>query len=277
VSDDVNKLVRGQHDQEQQAILDWLTPIDYTAKQNDVFRMRQQGTGQWLLDSTEFKEWLQTAKKTLFCPGIPGAGKTILTSIVVDHLTSTFRSNRKTGIAYIYCDYKRRDEQTVESLLGSLLRQLTECQPSLPGSVKDLYDRHTIKRTRPSLDDISKTIQVVTASYSRVYIIVDALDECQESGGCRSRLLSEIFALQNKYNINIFTTSRFIPDIITEFSQSMSIEIRASNGDVQRYVEDNIRELPKVIWQNDQLRREIKIKISEAVDGMYVFDIILTS
>ncbi len=251
--------------------------MDYAAQQTDFINRRQEGTGQWLLDSTDFKEWLQTTKKTLFCPGIPGAGKPILTSIVVDTLTSAFRNDLKTGIGYIYCNYKRRDEQTVQNLLASLLRQLAERQPSLPGSVKDLYDHHTAKRTRPSLDDISKTIQAVTTWYSKIYLIVDAVDECEASGGCRSRLLSEMFALGDKSGVNIFATSRFIPDIITEFSQSMSVEIRASNEDVQGYVEENMRELPKVIQQNDQLRGESKTKISEAVNGMYVAEITLTN
>ena len=65
-------------------ILDWLTPVDYGPQQTDNIRRRQPGTGQWLLDSAEYQTWLKTSKQTLFCPGIPGAGKTILTSIVID-------------------------------------------------------------------------------------------------------------------------------------------------------------------------------------------------
>src|SRR5438105_551348 len=56
-------------------ILDWLTPVDYGPQQTDHIRRRQPGTGQWLLDSPEFQTWLKTVKQTLFCPGIPGAGK----------------------------------------------------------------------------------------------------------------------------------------------------------------------------------------------------------
>ena len=29
-------------------------------------------------DSVKYQSWLKTSKQTLFCPGIPGAGKTIL-------------------------------------------------------------------------------------------------------------------------------------------------------------------------------------------------------
>ena len=75
---------------EHDALLDWLTPLDYTAQQHDFVNRRQAGTGQWLLDSAEFQAWLEADHQTLFCPGIPGAGKTILTSIVVEELTTRF-------------------------------------------------------------------------------------------------------------------------------------------------------------------------------------------
>jgi hypothetical protein len=76
--------------EERQSILDWLTTIDYAPQQNDFINQRQAGTGQWFLDSAEYQAWLKTDKRILFCPGIPGAGKTILTSIVIDDLDTRF-------------------------------------------------------------------------------------------------------------------------------------------------------------------------------------------
>jgi len=153
----IGKLLRAQHDQEHEVILNWLTSIDYTFQHNDYINRRQLGTGQWLLDSVEYQDWLKS-KQTLFCPGIPGAGKTILTAIVVDDLTTRFSSDPTTGVAYIYCNFRRQDEQKAEDLLASLLKQLTQVQSSLPDSVKSLHDSHKDKRTRPSFDEISRTL-----------------------------------------------------------------------------------------------------------------------
>ena len=175
--DNVVKLVRHQENQEHKTILDWLTPIDFVSQQNDFIARRQEGTGIWLLDSTEYQSWRETKEQTLFCPGIPGAGKTIITSIVVEELTTRFRNNKSVGITYIYCNFRRQDEQKIYDLLASLLKQLAESQPSLPSTVKELYNRHKTKRTRPSLEEISRSLQAVTTLYSRVFIIVDALDE----------------------------------------------------------------------------------------------------
>src|SRR5947209_4514453 len=103
-------------------ILNWLTDIDYGPQQTDYIRRRQAETGQWLLDSAEYQAWLKTSKQTLFCPGIPGAGKTILTSIVIDDLSTRFLADQNVGIAYLYCNFRRRDEQGAEDLLANLLK-----------------------------------------------------------------------------------------------------------------------------------------------------------
>jgi hypothetical protein len=257
------------HDQEHKTILMWLTPIDYAPQQSDHLKRRQPGTGQWFLDSAEYQAWLKTDKQTLFCQGIPGAGKTILTSIVIADLFNRFHTDTTVGIAYVYCNFLRKDKQNVDDLLLGLLKQLAESQSSLPGSVKDLYDQHKPKGTWPSLDEILRVLRSVVTMYSRVFIIVDALDECQVSNGCRARFLSELFSLQT-HGANIFATSRYIPEIVNWFETSVSVEIRATTDDVARYIEGHVGQLPSFVQENQQLREEIKTGISEAVDGMYV-------
>jgi hypothetical protein len=259
-----------QYRDECQSILTWLTPIDYAAQQHDFVRRRQAGTGQWLLDSKEFQSWLNTDKQTLFCPGIPGAGKTILTSIVVDELTTRFSNDPTIGIAYIYCNFRRQDEQKIDNLLASLLKQLSQSQPSLPGTVKKLYNRHETKRTRPSLREVSDALQAVTGLYPRVFIIVDALDECQISDGCRQQFLLVLFNLQAKCGANLFATSRPISSIEKAFEGKPVLEIRASEGDVRRYLDGHFFRLPGFVIRSLEFQEEIKTDIVKAVDGMYV-------
>jgi Cdc6-like AAA superfamily ATPase len=266
----VDRLNECQDDRERLGILDWLTPIDYAPQQNDFISQRQNGTGQWLLDSPKFRAWLQADKQTLFCPGIPGAGKTMLTSIVVNELTTRFGNDKSICVAYIYCNFRRQDEQKADDLLANLLRQLAQGQPSLPEDVKTLYAKHKDKHTRPSFDECLKALQSVTTMYSKAFIIIDALDECQAKNGCRSRFLSEIFNLQTKSGANIFATSRFIPEITERFEGSILLEIRASENDVRRYVDGHMSHLPSCIGDSPGLQEEIKAKIVKAVDGMYV-------
>jgi hypothetical protein len=251
-------------------LLSWLTPIDYGAQQSDFLSRRQEGTGQWLLDSQEFQDWRDGDRKALFCPGIPGAGKTILTSIVVEHLWAKFQNDASIGIAYLYCNFRRQHEQKPVDLLSSLLKQLIQERSSVPEKVKSLYERHKDKRTRPSFDEISKALQSVVTDYSRTFIIIDALDECQVSDGGRRELLSNISSLQANTGVNLFATSRFIPEIVNEFGKSITIEIRASDDDVQRYLDGRMSRLRPFVSRNISLRGEIKTEITNAVDGMYV-------
>lgn len=156
----------------------------------------------------------------------------------------------------------------------SLLKQLAERQPSLPVAVKELYNQHKTERTQPFLDEISKSLRAVTTLYSRIFLIIDALDECQVSNSCRKIFLSEMFSLQANYGVNLFTTSRFIPEITTKFQGSISLEIRASKEDIGRYLQAHMRHLTLFDDWNQQLQDEIKVEISDAVDGMYVLGII---
>lgn len=215
VEEDVAKLVSVQHDHEHTAILNWLTPIDYALQYNDFINRRQPETGQWLIDSQEFQTWLDTGKQTLFCPGIPGAGKTMCASIVIDELNTKFRDDTSVGTAYIYCNFRRKDEQKPVDLLASLLKQLIQGLglPSVPQSIQELYNQHKRPRTRPSREEISQALQTVISKYDKAFIVIDALDECQDSDAERIQFLAELTGHQAKTGANLFVTSRFSPEI----------------------------------------------------------------
>jgi len=247
-------------------ILNWLTPANYGSQQSDYLGRHQQGTGQWLLNSEKYQSWLNSSQQVLFCPGIPGAGKTILTSVVIDDLATRFQGEDDVGIAYVYCNFQRTQEQNIHHLLASLLKQLAQSQPSLPEPLQALYERHKKDETRPSLDETSVALQLVAGSYSRVFLLVDALDECQAL--CRTRLLPELFKLQREQGANVFATSRFIQNIVDQFNDVLVEEIRATNGDVRTYLEGQMGHMPSMVKTRPHLQEEINTGVSGAVDGM---------
>jgi hypothetical protein len=270
IEDSMNRQDARADRKERQTILDWITRADYAPQQNDFIHRRQAGTGKWLLDSAEYQAWLGTEKQTLFCPGIPGGGKTILTATVIEDLNKRLEGDLSIGIGYIYFNFRRQYEQKPEDLLLSLLKQLAQERAALPEKVRDLYQKHQDKQTRPYLDEISEALRYTAALYSRVFIVVDALDECQAEGVCRSTFLAEIFKLQASTTTNLFATSRPILDIETQFNGHPSLEILASGEDVNSYLDGHMSQLPGFVMNNPDLWEQIKSEITIAVDGMQV-------
>jgi hypothetical protein len=136
--------------------------------------------------------------------------------------------------------------------------------------VQDLYNQYKDQPKRPFLDEVSRALHSVSKLYSKVFIIIDALDECQDTDKCRTTLLSEIFKLQEGQRSNIFSTSRCIPEILERFKESVSLEIRARDEDVRAYLASHMTRLPPFVLSNPDLQNEIKATISKAVDGMCV-------
>ncbi|KAH8658346.1 nucleoside phosphorylase domain-containing protein, partial [Xylariales sp. PMI_506] len=254
VKKDTQRLVFEQYNQKDVAVLDWLTPIDFGPQQSDNLKRLQKGTGKWFLDSDKFKTWFQNANQTLFCPGIPGAGKTVLTSAVIADLESKFGNERNICITYIYFNYTRQDEQAIEDVLASLVKQLLMAQSPLPKVVHDLYDQHSKKRTRPLADELIQTLQSVIAMFSKVFIVIDALDECQSSNGHRSKFISEMLMLQAKTRANLFVTSRFDAETEQRFKKFPRLEIRASDEDIRSYIDDSMARFPSFILRDSNLQ-----------------------
>ena len=60
----------------------WLSPLEPENRHHGVRSDRFAGVGDWLLETSKFREWRDTAsrvdKAVLFCSGNPGVGKTYL-------------------------------------------------------------------------------------------------------------------------------------------------------------------------------------------------------
>ncbi|AEO70713.1 uncharacterized protein THITE_2057855 [Thermothielavioides terrestris NRRL 8126] len=269
--------LKGAFQAEARRVLDWLTPADYGPHHSDIFRRRQPGTGLWLLESDKFQTWVDGEKQMLFCPGVPGAGKTMLASIVIDHLQSRFHDRPGAGIAFVYCNFRRQDEQTAEHLIASLLKQLACRLSSLPGAVKALYDRHAARGLRPSLGALAEALRCVAAMYEeKVFIVVDALDECKATDGTRENLMRMLLSLQSadSLKVNLLTTSRSISDVERQHASVPRLEVRATKGDIQQYVQGHMSELKPFVARRQDLQKEIVTGISDAVDGIFLLAIL---
>lgn len=191
----------------------------------------------------------------------------MLASLVIDHLQQCSVDETVTT-TYIYCDYRRQDEQTPLNLIASLTKQLLQHQDWVPQDVMKIYQLHREKKTRPRFEEMLQMIGSSKGHSSRLYIIVDALDELGNAGQVRQTLIGHLRLLQHLYHFNLMTTSRYIPSLDLDFHQPLCMDIRASVEDVRRYVEGHILDLPSCVKKNLGLQKDIAGAIVNAVEGM---------
>ncbi|KAH9864036.1 hypothetical protein J1614_009969 [Plenodomus biglobosus] len=265
----VNKIRQDEADLKHGKMLDWISPTHYPAQQSVIMGHRQKGTSQWFLDAPEFARWLGEPRGTLFCPGIPGAGKTMVAAIAIDHLLESAQ-NSSVGVAYVYCNYKAQQEQDASSMLAAIVKQLVQSRPSAEEPVARLHSQHADRGTKPSLEEIFCTLREVVATYTTVYVVIDALDECRDGDGTRSQLLARLRDLQMGQDVRIMATARFMPEIEAEFQTAMRLEIQASDEDVRRFVAGQTHRLPKCIQRDPALQKMVEERTLERIDGMFL-------
>src|SRR5277367_3243814 len=86
-------------------------------------------------------------------------------------------------------------DQDITNLIASLLQQLIQRHSVVPNKVRSLYEQHVSKRTRPTFAECCELLRSELTGCSRAFIIVDALDECNEINGTRNSLIAELLSL----------------------------------------------------------------------------------
>jgi hypothetical protein len=237
----------------------------------DSHKKWQPQTAQNFLHSKQYLAWANENTQTLWCHGIAGGGKTIFASVVVNNLKVAQKNKTpetKAGVACLFCEYERRKDQALQSLTAAVLRQLADQCTVLPASVTDLYDTHHAKEMPLNFEEISSALTEVLRKFPRVFLIVDALDECLDH--TRRELLSYLLEQQKKTGMKLLATSRLTIDFRQEFGESAMLEIRASEQDVKTVLDVLIERLPTLVRTDEALRTRAKNDIAAAVDGMCV-------
>ncbi|KAM5363841.1 hypothetical protein ACJZ2D_011817 [Fusarium nematophilum] len=259
-----------QNAREKQAILDWIIDTSFGAQQSDILARRQPGTCQWLLDSVEYHNWVENGSQILYCPGIPGSGKTVVSSIVIHDLETRFAADTTVGLAHIYCNFKNQQNQDIRMLVASVLKQLCQRRPGIPDVVRSLHDQYRRLQTKPRIEELSQAMETVSALFQRIYLVVDGLDEWKEIEADRALMLRELLCIQAKTGLNLLATSRPVLDIIKTLHRYPSVEISASRADVALYIDGHQHMLPGFVGETPGLLNKIKDALSEASQGMFL-------
>ncbi|RPB02438.1 hypothetical protein L873DRAFT_1673641, partial [Choiromyces venosus 120613-1] len=259
-------------------ILAWLSPLEPRLRHQDVQSHRVDDVGKWLLQTPEFKSWQNSSldgglgNPVLFCYGDPGVGKTFISSLVVDTLCDQAR-DQNTAVTCFYFDFAARKEQSVTSMLGSLLKQAVSGMETIPEEISKAFreQKKVIGGRAPQLPEIVKMLQTITSSQC-TYICIDALDECAVAH--RAKLLNSLKQILDKSpGTRVFVTGR--PHIQAEIEKRLSGRVRSlsigpSKGNLIIYLRVRLDEHETPDAMDDSLEKEILDKIPENMSEMYV-------
>lgn len=113
------------------------------------------------------------------------------------------------------------------------------------------------------------TLQLMVKKYSKVFVVVDALDECSESTGARYGLLEVLKILPE--TVHLLVTSRPIASIGAELDPCVCLQIAAKDKDLSVYIHSQIqaeRRLRAHVVADATLKDAIVSAITEKAQGM---------
>lgn len=263
----IEKTVKDIHshiqDTKHEKIFAWLNKTDPISNHTAACEKRQLGTGEWFISSHEFSYWL-LPKRSLWLHGIPGAGKTVLCSTIIENVKA--RCSSDVACVYFYFDFSNPQKQVVINMLYSFLAQLSSS--TTPAEVRQLYERCNNGKQEATVTQLTETLLSI-ANHKRMFIIIDALDESSD----RKDILEIIQRIhQSTSEINLLMTSRKEYDIQIALEHSVdyvfAIQDERVDADVDIYVRQCLRDDPDLSKWDDELKLEIASTLISGANGM---------
>jgi hypothetical protein len=173
-------------------------------------------------------------------------------STVINHLRVEY-SSKDFACLYVYFDYAEQRQQTYEKLLADLLHQLLRLRDRVTLKVQAIYDNKTIG-ILPGPDEYIDMIKSEIETFAKVFIVVDALDECLDELPDHTAI-NFVRALDRlPERTRILYTSRPLTTIEDKIKADRRIRVQTDVNDLAAYLENRINTdwLNKLVEQGTQ-------------------------
>ncbi|KAJ6492479.1 hypothetical protein C8R47DRAFT_1270699 [Mycena vitilis] len=225
----------------------WFQALDMRKKQNTTYALRHNDTGGWVLEGPEFAKWKEEPG-SLWIRGISGTGKSVLSSITINHLidyrpakvVNSHTANPNSGIAYFYFDFRDERKQLVETMLRSIVMQLSEQTPT-PYSVLDQHFKSCQGMKFSTYTDLLVMLDTILGQFTGTYIVLDALDECSEHDGL-VRFISTLHGWGKRVHLLVASQPRtvFLDSTALNGASVIVLESKTTNADVLQFVNNKL-------------------------------------
>lgn len=263
-------------DQQFDHIRRWPKPPDTSTNANQARNLRHMGTGQWIFKSQVFQEWNNGPRQNLWLHGLAGCGKTVLSTTILDSLLS---QDNQVALQFFF-DFSDGQKQTVDQMVRGLVYQLYtitagSAELAAKHRLDDLYTSHNRGDEQPGTNDLSDCFFAMLKHSHKVYIVLDALDECADRKGILAWVVkfTSLFSLRH---VKLLITCR--PEV--EFQQQIppavgpdnyvSLHLDSVNEDIRSYVNAQLRlRLGFKRWASaPKVLQRISEQVGDRADGM---------
>ncbi|OIW22523.1 hypothetical protein CONLIGDRAFT_606829 [Coniochaeta ligniaria NRRL 30616] len=248
----------------------WLDDIDPSALHHRACSQYEPGTGDWVLRSSEWKAWISGQKRAIWIHGIPGAGKTVLTSHLIEsvksHCSDGNTTKSRNAYAYYYCYYGHNADEA-SAFLKWTIRRLCCAADAVPAKLYKLYKHGE----GASLMDLLCVLEEILGAFDCVYIVLDAIDESMPRADLL-KVLRDLITDPRFWKVRVLATSREYIDI-EESMKGISAPISMRNPlldeDIRLFVQAQLNTHPKLrLWQAS-VRDEALEALSTKAKGMF--------
>lgn len=236
-------------------------------------KKRTPDTGLWILQEPLLQDWLHIPGSSghkdslLWINGLPGAGKTVLSSTIIEHIQS-FEKSPKPKLAYFYVDAIEKPHRTALGICTSAISQLSQQCDEMPEFLLEKYRiaRRLGRSKIAEVDGVFEIFQDLVALSPSVYLVVDALDECAEIEAILTWLKSVI---QSSPRIRILCLSRETMTIRKSLGHHAIIQLSAAStrSDIERYLVSVFDNLPFV---ETRIKNRVLRTLDQKAEGMFL-------
>lgn len=261
----------------------WLQPWDSSSDLRKLREVQTTNTCSWLLGKEEYNNWVrETESSILWIYGIPGSGKSVLASYIIERLRSP-TGESTVPLIYFFCSGRDRNRRVTAHILRSFIFQLQTQHPNLANLVEQAY-KDSMTKGADRFEELWTLFESMVREQT-VVCVIDGLDECQErdeDGNLeRSAFTHRLLQLAKEQSSEVYfkmlLTSRNEPDIRTAFHaaskliQTISIFPSDVSKDIQTYISSRIDASNELADLSVDLKSTIVETLEQNACGMFIW------
>ena len=235
----------------------------------------------WILADPAFIDWRDNDNThLLWIKGDPGKGKTMLMIGLTEELSRQLESKPGSGIlSYFFCQANKPELNNAVSVLRGLIYLLAAQQRTLIKHLRKRYDTAGSRffedtNTFSALSTILSDM-LHDSSLAKVYLMVDALDECASE---LSHLLLLITRNSEPSRVKWLVSSRNWPEIeeqlrLNDFRSTIDLELNQFHIShaVNAFINVKVQELSKKKRYTSKLQEEVMSCLCKKAEGTFLW------